>query len=199
MPNERAHVAWQANRPSSDRCIPKAIQRPPVECRKLSRGCGPQRSEFHRARRPCITTRTTARKMDRVCLAAAEKRIHRDATRPRALPRNKIARKRNKPLGNSRDGFLNPPKPLAFYITYTFRRVYALRQAAAACRRTCFPTDPAAGRLELVSDFPGQFGHAIAVAPLIVVPRDELEEIPIQLDRGAGVEDRRMPVVNEVR
>src|SRR3954467_5126012 len=39
---------------------------------------------------------------------------------------------------------------------------------------------------------------AVAVAPLVVIPTDELEEVLIELDSAARVEDRGMRVVNEV-
>jgi hypothetical protein len=47
-------------------------------------------------------------------------------------------------------------------------------------------------------DLGGQVDHAVGVAPLVVVPADELEEVLVQLDRRAGVEDRRALVVDEV-
>src|SRR5262245_57853136 len=43
-----------------------------------------------------------------------------------------------------------------------------------------------------------QIDAAVRVAPLVVVPADQLEEAIIQLDAGAGVEDARMGVVNEI-
>src|SRR6202011_2526712 len=43
-----------------------------------------------------------------------------------------------------------------------------------------------------------QIDAAIGVAPLVVVPADELEEALVELDAGARVEDARMSVVDEV-
>lgn len=42
--------------------------------------------------------------------------------------------------------------------------------------------------LEHVAD---QVDDAVAVAPLVVVPRDELDEVVVQSDPGLGVEDAR--------
>src|SRR5205814_5548992 len=44
----------------------------------------------------------------------------------------------------------------------------------------------------------GQLRHAAGVAPLVVVPADELEEVLVELDAAAGVEDRGAAVVDEV-
>jgi cytosine/creatinine deaminase len=43
-----------------------------------------------------------------------------------------------------------------------------------------------------------QVDHAVGVAPLVVIPADQLEERGVQLDAGAGVEDREAGVVDEV-
>ena len=43
-----------------------------------------------------------------------------------------------------------------------------------------------------------QVDAAVAVAPLVVVPADQLEEVRVQLDRAAGVVDARALVVDEV-
>jgi hypothetical protein len=37
------------------------------------------------------------------------------------------------------------------------------------------------------------------VAPLVVVPRDELDKVVVQRDTGLGVEDGRVGVANHVR
>ena len=42
-----------------------------------------------------------------------------------------------------------------------------------------------------------QVHAAVAVAPLVVVPADQLEEPAVQLDAAAGVEDTRRRVVDE--
>ena len=44
-----------------------------------------------------------------------------------------------------------------------------------------------------------QVSHAIGVAPLVVVPADELEEVFVQLHAGALIVDARVGAVNEVR
>src|SRR3954466_7227169 len=43
-----------------------------------------------------------------------------------------------------------------------------------------------------------QFRHAAGIAPLVVVPADELEEVLVQFDGAAAVEDRRARIVDEV-
>src|SRR5204863_350669 len=43
-----------------------------------------------------------------------------------------------------------------------------------------------------------QLRHAAGVAPLVVVPADELEEVLVELDAAARVEDRGAAVVDEV-
>jgi len=42
--------------------------------------------------------------------------------------------------------------------------------------------------LEHVAD---QVDHTVAVAPLVVVPRDELDEVVVQSNPGLGIEDAR--------
>src|SRR5439155_21212671 len=54
------------------------------------------------------------------------------------------------------------------------------------------------GRLCLPDHVLQQVYAAVAVAPLVVVPRDELEEVLVQLDAAAGVEDAAVRVVDEV-
>ena len=44
----------------------------------------------------------------------------------------------------------------------------------------------------------GQVGGAAGVAPLVVVPGDELDKVLVQLDAGAGVKDRGGLVADEV-
>src|SRR5690606_24404854 len=53
-------------------------------------------------------------------------------------------------------------------------------------------------RLELGGDLLGEIDDAVGVAALVVIPGDELEELGVQLDGGAGVEDRGELVVDEV-
>src|SRR6266545_8303074 len=43
-----------------------------------------------------------------------------------------------------------------------------------------------------------QIDTAVRVAPLVVVPANELEEATVQLDARAGVEDARVLIVDEV-
>eukprot|EP00302_Diacronema_sp_CCMP2436_P048352 CAMPEP_0180112936 /NCGR_PEP_ID=MMETSP0985-20121206/36487_1 /TAXON_ID=483367 /ORGANISM="non described non described, Strain CCMP 2436" /LENGTH=88 /DNA_ID=CAMNT_0022051351 /DNA_START=249 /DNA_END=511 /DNA_ORIENTATION=- len=44
----------------------------------------------------------------------------------------------------------------------------------------------------------GELNEAVGIAPLVVVPRDELDEVLAHHDARAGVEDRRVRVVHEV-
>jgi hypothetical protein len=43
-----------------------------------------------------------------------------------------------------------------------------------------------------------QVHHAIAVAPLIVVPAHQFEETAVELNAGASVEDAALAVVDEI-
>src|SRR5438477_10153299 len=43
-----------------------------------------------------------------------------------------------------------------------------------------------------------QVDHAIGIAPLVVVPRNNLEEVGVELDSGAGVEDAGARVTQEI-
>ena len=51
----------------------------------------------------------------------------------------------------------------------------------------------------LANDLLQEIDGAVAVAPLVVIPTDQLEEALVKLDAAAGVEDRRVRVVDEVR
>src|SRR5690606_35494163 len=55
------------------------------------------------------------------------------------------------------------------------------------------------GRSQLVRDLDQELDATVGVTPLVVVPAHQLEEPRVQLNRGTGVEDLRVPVVNEVR
>src|SRR5688500_2451704 len=57
---------------------------------------------------------------------------------------------------------------------------------------------PRQSSAELLRDPLRQLDDAVRVAPLVVVPRDELEEVLVELDRASRVEDRRRLVVDEV-
>src|SRR5450631_2487550 len=52
--------------------------------------------------------------------------------------------------------------------------------------------------LQLGGDHRGEFDGAVAVAPLVVVPGDELEEGLVELDGAAGIVDAGALVVDEV-
>ncbi len=50
----------------------------------------------------------------------------------------------------------------------------------------------------LLGDVSHQVDDAVGVAPFVVVPTDEFEEVGVQLDRAAGVEDGGGFVVDEI-
>jgi hypothetical protein len=62
-------------------------------------------------------------------------------------------------------------------------------------------TDEGTSRLERTIDL-GGVGEEVAdtarVAPLVVVPRDELNKVLVERDTGLGVEDRRVVVAGKV-
>jgi hypothetical protein len=43
-----------------------------------------------------------------------------------------------------------------------------------------------------------QIDDTAAVAELVVIPRDELDEVVVERDASLGVEDRRVVVTNEI-
>lgn len=43
-----------------------------------------------------------------------------------------------------------------------------------------------------------QVNDTAAVAELVVIPRDELDEVVVERDASLGVEDRRVVVTNEI-
>lgn len=43
-----------------------------------------------------------------------------------------------------------------------------------------------------------QVDDTAAVAELVVIPRDELDEVVVERDASLGVEDRRVVVTNEI-
>jgi len=49
-----------------------------------------------------------------------------------------------------------------------------------------------------LGDLLNEVKHAVGVAPLVVVPRDELDEVVVERDAGLGVEDGRVRVGDEV-
>src|SRR6187399_242643 len=55
------------------------------------------------------------------------------------------------------------------------------------------------GRRKSLCDERGDVSDAAAVAPLVVVPRDDLHEVAAQGHRGGRVDDRRAAVAAEVR
>jgi hypothetical protein len=62
-----------------------------------------------------------------------------------------------------------------------------------ACRsRGCIRANP------LLHEIAHEIDAAVRVAPLVVVPAHELEELAVQLDAAAGVEDRAVRIVDEV-
>ena len=44
--------------------------------------------------------------------------------------------------------------------------------------------------LELGGDLLGEIDDAVGIAPLVVVPGNEFEELAVEFDRGTGVVDR---------
>ena len=52
--------------------------------------------------------------------------------------------------------------------------------------------------LELGGDLLGEIDDAVGIAPLVVVPGNEFEELAVEFDRGTGVVDRGALVVGEV-
>src|SRR5450759_546626 len=65
-----------------------------------------------------------------------------------------------------------------------------LLRALVRLRALCF--------LQLAGDDRNQLDGPVAVAPLVVVPADELEEALVQLDGAAGIVDAGALVVDEV-
>ena len=55
-----------------------------------------------------------------------------------------------------------------------------------------------ASSLVLLSSVLEEVADTAGVAPLVVVPRDELDEVGVELDSGVGVEDGRVLVADEV-
>jgi len=43
-----------------------------------------------------------------------------------------------------------------------------------------------------------EINHSVGVAPLVVIPRDQLDEVVIELDSSLGVEDRASCIMHEI-
>jgi len=79
--------------------------------------------------------------------------------------------------------------------------IYSLHRQAAGRSTTRKPMgiEPTSGNallgLEYVAD---QVNNTVAVAPLVVVPGDKLDEVLVQSDSSLGVKDARPAVTSEV-
>lgn len=50
----------------------------------------------------------------------------------------------------------------------------------------------------LLRNMKGQIDNSVGVAPFIIVPGDQLDEVRVEWDTGLGIEDRASGVSNEV-